>query len=121
MFAMLFTNAVVSLSSGALVTFDNIGMFESVQLDPDVSVVAFGVVEDTRCRDVELCFEDNRLIIAVLVTDGTDRKGYELELGQPLELANGSLELTGTSTPATGRWATDFKKYRLDFTYRAKR
>lgn len=105
------------VASGATSSYSEVEMFEPVQLDSNLSITAFGIVEDTRCKNAELCFENDRLIIAVLVDEAGERRGYEVEMGQPLQLRSGTLTLTGTSTPANGRWATDINQYRLDFSF----
>ncbi|RGP40780.1 hypothetical protein BPTFM16_01070 [Altererythrobacter insulae] len=121
MLASVFGFTASALVASGAVTYSDIEMFEPVELADNLSVVAFGVAEDTRCKNSDLCFENDRLAIAVLVTENGERRGVEMELGEKLQLSNGTLQFTASSTPPTGRWATDFKKYRVSFSFEQNR
>lgn len=121
MLTSVFGLTASALVASSAVTYSEIEMFEPVELADNLSVVAFGVAEDTRCKSSDLCFEKDRLAIAVLVTENGKRRGVEMELGEKLQLSNGTLQFTASSTPPTGRWATDFKKYRVSFSFEPNR
>lgn len=93
---------------------DDIGMFERAQLGNAVYVTAFGIRQDSRCADRDLCFRGDRLIVAAVVSHRGREKEVLLELGRPVRFGNGSLMLVSTSTPASDAGAIALKCYRLD-------
>ena len=107
----------LSLTSGPGFATD-LPMFERAELDQDVSLVTYGVLEDTRCRDPELCFREERLVLAAVVTsDGAYREAIALELGVPVFVAGGWLTLTGTTAPPRDNGAIPLSEYALDFVF----
>lgn len=92
-------------------------IFERVELADDLAVTTFGIIEDTRCADSEFCFEDQRLIVAAVVTYRGFDSEVAMELGEPIFLDEGTLTLVATATPASDSGAIQLKKYRLDFAF----
>lgn len=115
---------IALLSSGALAqsgdaVFEqrDVRMFERVALGDEVSVVAFGVMEDTRCKDYRLCFAPDRLVVDTVLS----WRGYEREvplvLGVPHRVPGGTVTFIRTATPASDSGAIALKFYRMDFVY----
>lgn len=105
------------LAASLAATVENVAIFERVAVTEDISVVAFGVIEDTRCKDVSFCFRDDELrIAAVLAWRGRE---YEvvLDWDRPLRVGDGQLYLTSAGTPANPNGAIRLKKYRLKLVY----
>lgn len=115
--AALVSTAALAAGGADFEQVRDVRMFERVRLGPDVSVVAFGVMEDSRCTDPILCFEGDRLVIdTVLAWRGKERE-VPLQLGVPHRLPGGTVLLAGTATPPNRQGATRLGEYRLDFVY----
>lgn len=113
----LVSTAAVAQSDAAVFEARDVRMFERISLGDDVSLIAFGVMEDSRCAKPRLCFEDDRLVIdTMMVSRGIERE-FPMELGVRYRLPGGTLMLADTSTPASENGAIALKHYRLDFVY----
>ncbi|GAA4037129.1 hypothetical protein [Parerythrobacter jejuensis] len=96
-------------------------IFQREQITPDVSVFAFGIIEDSRCVDPEFCFRNNELRVAAVVNYRGRESEVVLELGKPLAIGPGTLTLLSAGTPANPNGAIRLKKYRLNMVYRPAR
>ncbi len=68
--AFSFASSVVCvLAAGSISVANDVPIFERVEVAQDVSVVAFGIIEDSRCASREFCFVEERLVVAVIVSD----------------------------------------------------
>ena len=93
-------------------------MFERAEVEQGVSLVTYGVLQDTRCRDAELCFREERLIVATVVTfDGGYREAVAVELGVPVYVAGGWLTLNGTTAQPRDNGAIPLSEYQLDYSF----
>ena len=116
--AFSFASSVVCvLAAGSISVANDVPIFERVEVAQDVSVVAFGIIEDSRCASREFCFVEERLVVAVIVSDHGNEREYALEMGRPIQLQDGSLELVATSVAGNGPEATPLKQYQLDYTF----
>lgn len=107
--------ALASAAAPALA--DNVAIFERAELTDELSVTSFGIIEDTRCASTRFCFNDDRLVVAAVVHyRGQDRE-VSLSMGEPLQLAGGTLTLTSTTTPPSSQGAIQLKRYRLEFEF----
>ncbi len=110
----MIASMLIAATPAALV---DAAIFERVELTEDLSVIAFGVIEDTRCAEPKLCFKDDRLIVAAVVSYRGFDSEVAMELGEPIFLEDGSLTLTDTATPASENGAIQLKKYQLEFVF----
>ena len=93
-------------------------MFERAEVEQGISLVTYGVLQDTRCRDAELCFREERLVLAAVVTfDGGYREAVAVELGVPVYVAGGWLTLNGTTAQPRDNGAIPLSEYELDYTF----
>lgn len=107
----------LSLTTGPGFAAD-LPMFERAEVDDGVSLVTYGVLQDTRCRDAELCFREERLVVATVVTyAGGYREAIAVELGVPVYVAGGWLTLTGTSARPRDNGAIPLGEYALDYVF----
>ena len=107
----------ISLTSGPGYA-TGLPMFERAVVDDDVSLVTYGVVRDTRCRDPELCFREERLVVATVVTFGGGfREAIAVEMGVPVYVAGGWLTLTGTTALPRDNGAIPLSEYSLDYEF----
>ncbi|ABC63140.1 hypothetical protein [Erythrobacter litoralis] len=105
------------LAAALASSVENVPIFQRVAITDDVSVVAFGIIEDSRCSDVRFCFRDDELrVAAVLAYRGRE---YEvvLDWNRPLRVGDGLLYLTSAGTPANPNGAIRLEKYRLSLAY----
>lgn len=97
------------------VVFD-VGFFERVAVG-DVEITPFGIREESRCHDPELCFRNDRLIVSAILhlSDGPRREIVEipLRLGRPTPVPGGELWLLDAGTPPVRIGAIALKKYRF--------
>ena len=98
-------------------TIRGVSIFTELPLAPEVSVTTFGVIRDHRCVKPKLCFDDNRLVVAAVITEGQRQREVSLELGVPYRLETGTVTLIGTSTPPSDAGAIRLSKYSLDFRF----
>lgn len=116
-FAILLPLAAAALTGGGTWLAEDVAMFERRQLNPELSLVAFGVMEETRCRANMLCLDPGRLVVAMVVSWRGQEREVPMELGSPVRVGGGTLTLVSTATPATGTGAIQLKRYRLTFAY----
>ncbi|WP_428027683.1 hypothetical protein [Altererythrobacter sp.] len=104
-------------ASSAAAESASVPMFARAQLSDDVSLVTYGIMRDTRCNDPKLCFQDERLVVGVVVTVDGQRRDMMLEMGVPVPVADGWLELTGSPTQPRLSGATPLPEYQLDYSF----
>lgn len=92
-------------------------MFERVHFGDGVSIVAFGVMEDSRCADRVLCFRDDRLVIDTVLTSPDGEREAPFAIGTSHRVRGGIVTLAGTTTPASRAGAIQLGKYRFQFVY----
>lgn len=118
MFESLLAPALMAAATpNAVVVENDVPLFAVTELSPQVSVMAVSVVKDSRCADPLLCFQTERLAIGATIADGPVLKEAVLELGVPLQLDNGTLVFTSTTTPPNKQGATALKHYRMDLVF----
>lgn len=99
----------------------DVAMFERVEIDSDLKFYTIGVLDDTRCSTSELCFRDEKLVVAAVVIDGRHRKGTALELGVPYRIAGGTLTLLATTAKPRLYGAIPLREYRLTYVFERDR
>lgn len=120
MFASLLSSAVMlAAASGPVAT--EVAMFEQVDLFEGPSLYTVGVLEDTRCPDRELCFREERLVVATVVFNGKRRTGVAMEMGVPLRIAGGWLTLIATNARARENGAIPLSEYGLTYLFEPER
>lgn len=112
-FALLAAGPAPAQSTGFYQRND-VRMFERAELGRDVWVTAFGIRQDTRCTERKLCLRDDRLVVSAVVSHRGREREMLLELGRPVQFADGTLMLVSTGTPARDAGAIALKVYRLD-------
>ena len=115
--AILLPLAAAALTAGATWLAEDVAMFERRQINPDLSVVAFGVIEESRCPAETLCLDPGRLVVAAVASWRGREREVPLELGTPVRVGDGTLTLVSTATAATGQGAIPLQRYRLTFAY----
>ncbi len=115
--SILLPLAAAALTGGATWLAEDVAMFEKRQISPNVSVVPFGVMEESRCRPDRLCLDRGRLVIAAVVSWRGREREVPLALGAPVRVGTGALTLVSTATRPTGAGAIQLKRYRLTFAY----
>lgn len=108
---------MATATANAPMVAENVAMFDVTQMSPEVAVMAIGIVEDSRCTDRELCFVEERLAVSAAVTDGPQMREVVLELGVPLQLNNGTLLFSSTSTPPSDAGAIELADYSMDLIF----
>lgn len=108
---------MAAATANAPMVADDVAMFEVTQMSPEVAVMAIGIVEDSRCADRDFCFIEERLAVSAAVTDGPQMREVVLELGVPLQLDNGTLLFTSTSTPPSDAGAIELADYSMDLIF----
>lgn len=112
--------AAPALASDAPTTFQasDVRIFERINLGPDVALVAFGVMEDSRCASRNFCFdEDDTLVIDTVLSWRGKEREVPLTIGQPHRLPGGTVTMVATSTPPSAQGAIPLRRYRLTFRY----
>ena len=74
-------------------------------------------MRDTRCNDPELCFQEERLVVAAVVTSRGQQQGLALEMGVPVRIADGWLTLVSSATRPALNGATALNDYSFDFEF----
>lgn len=75
------------------------------------------LIEDSRCPIDAQCVWEGRLRITARVITGPDKQVVELTLGEPVQIADGALELVeATPLPETGSDISE-KDYRFKFRF----
>ncbi len=95
----------------------DVRMFERVDLGDGISVVAFGVMEDSRCTPRNLCLRDDRLVIDTVLTWRDGEREAPFAVGTRYPVPGGSVVFAGTTTPPSDTGAIRLKEYRLDFVF----
>lgn len=110
--------AATLLAAASAPTVSSVAMFEQVPIGQGPAIYPAGILQDTRCPDQELCFRDERLIVAtVLIDDQNFRRGVAMELGVPIEVPGGLLTLVGTSARPREYGAIPLSEYRLTYLF----
>lgn len=92
------------------------GLGETVYVDgPRVTPLA--VLEDSRCPKGVECIWAGRLRISVRIDLGAGSQTRELTLGQPQQVADGSLELVEAMPARVAGKPTEPKNYRFAFRF----
>lgn len=77
------------------------------------------VIEDSRCPIDVRCVWAGRLIVRATVTGGAWSKVLDLELGKPVQVADGALTLTGATPDRTvGKGKGKPQPYRFSFAFK---
>lgn len=113
----LLAGAALSLPATGTASLDNVGMREIVRLADDLTMVSYSIIRDTRCPDPVLCFQDEELIVLVVVDWKGRWKEYRVRMGQPVRVADGWLTLLGTSAKPQYSGALPLKEYRLSYAF----
>ena len=95
----------------------DVPIFQRVALAEDISVVAFGVIEDSRCSDPAFCFREDELRIAAVLNWRGREYEVVLDWNRPLVVGDGYLYLTSAGTPANPGGAIRLERYRLSLAY----
>lgn len=80
-------------------------------------VTPLAVLEDSRCPAQVTCVWAGRLRISARITLGSGSQTRELTLGEPIQVADGSLELVEALPRPDAKAATDPKVYRFAFRF----
>ena len=107
--------ALLAAASGPAAT--EVAMFEQVDLFQGPKLYTIGVLQDTRCSDRELCFREERLVVATVVFDGNRRTGVAMELDVPLRIAGGWLTLVSTSAQPRANGSIPLSEYSLTYLF----
>lgn len=76
------------------------------------------VIEDSRCPSDVQCVHAGRLIVQVTVFGGGWSKHFDLKLGVPVNVADGSLKLVKVSPlPRTSQQEGSARQYRFTFDF----
>ena len=113
MFGMIAASLFAASATG--VALDT-GIFDTVLLADDLIVTTYGIIEDTRCPNPELCFREERLVVATVIEYRGEEIGLVASMGEPIILEGGSLTLIGTTTRGSDD-AINLEDYRLDWSF----
>lgn len=112
------TSALLLLaSSGAPTLVQDVAIFEPAPITENLSVTAYGIIKDSRCADFGFCSAQDALVVAVVVLDHGQRRGVQLELGEPIQVSGGTLTLASTPTAPSDNGAIPLKDYVLNYTF----
>ena len=75
------------------------------------------IVEDSRCPANVMCVWAGRLVVRSEVIGGSWRETRNLELGQPQQIADGSLTLVSAEPEKVAGAAIDPRAYRFTFRF----
>jgi hypothetical protein len=75
------------------------------------------IVEDSRCPTNVMCVWAGRLVVRTEIRGGSWRETRNLELGQPQQIADGTLTLTAAEPPKVAGVAVDPRSYRFTFDF----
>lgn len=114
---VLLISSAALLAAASTPVATEVTMFEQVDLFEGPSLYAVGVLADTRCPDRELCFREERLVVATVIFDGERRTGVAMEMGVPFRIADGWLTLIETSARARENGAIPLSEYGLTFLF----
>ncbi|MHA6333718.1 hypothetical protein ACXYL9_08530 [Qipengyuania sp. CAU 1752] len=114
----LFLASAIAGASPPFTTVEDVPIFRRVQVTPEISVVAFGVIKDSRCTDPTFCFRDDSLRVAAIVSYRGREREIVLDWDSPVQVGTGELYLMSAGTPANPNGAIRLEKYRLKLGYR---
>lgn len=118
MSGLVIASAYIALMAQAGSTYaPDTPIFDQADLAEDVSIVTYGIMRDTRCNDPELCFQEERLVVAAVVTSRGQQQGLALEMGVPVRIADGWLTLVSSATRPALNGATALNDYSFDFEF----
>lgn len=121
MSAFLFSSAAAIAAAASAPVTSQVAMFDEVELPAGLSLYTVGVLDDTRCPDRELCFREERLVVATVVMDGRKRTGVAMELGVPLRVYGGWLTLVSTTAMPRENGAIPLAEYGLTYLFEPDR
>ena len=75
------------------------------------------IVEDSRCPANVMCVWAGRLVVQTHIMGGSWRETRNLELGQPQQIADGTLTLKAAEPPKVAGTAIDPRSYRFAFDF----
>lgn len=116
MSAFIFSS-VALIAGAAAPVISIVDMFDQIALPDGRSFYTVGVLDDTRCPDRELCFRDEKLVVATVVMDGRRRTGVAMELGVPLRISGGWLTLVSTTAKPRENGAIPLSEYGLTYLF----
>ena len=99
---------------------DWVGIGETQQLAPGISVTPIAVVEDSRCPPDVLCIQAGKLVVSAVFENGTVKQTAELEPGGSMRVKGGMLTLQQATPPppaTTGEDSSDAKAAPLRVSY----
>lgn len=99
---------------------ENVAAWERISFEDGPTIIAASIVEDSRCYSQDLCFDDDRLIVGVIVFEEGQWHDVLAPLGADIPLRSGSLKLTSTATPPSNSGAIPLGDYRLNFEFSPK-
>ncbi|MBD2842009.1 hypothetical protein [Erythrobacter rubeus] len=94
----------------------DVAFFERVAVG-EVEITPFGIIEESRCTDRELCRKNDRLIIAAVLHSGTAVREIPLVLGRATRVPGGFLRLTRSGAEPVRYGAIPLGRYSLDIEY----
>lgn len=115
--SLLLPLLAAALTGGGTWLAEDVAMFERREINPDLAVTPFGVMEESRCPANRLCLDSGRLVIDAVVSWRGREREVPMRLGAPVRIGDGTLTFVSTATPATGQGAIALKHYRLTFAY----
>jgi hypothetical protein len=112
---LIYGTALLAAASGPVAS--TVEMFDGVSLQGDLSLHTIGVLEDTRCPDRELCFREEKLIVAAALFDGKRRAGVAVQMGVPTRVPGGWLTLVSTTAKPREYGAIPLSEYGLTYLF----
>ena len=104
-------------AAGSAPLVSDVAMFERVAIESELELYTVGVLDDTRCPDSELCFRDEKLVVAAVVIDGRRRHGVALQMGVPYRVAGGWLTLVSTTAKPREYGAIPLSEYGMTYVF----
>ncbi|RZV32021.1 MAG: hypothetical protein EX262_08190 [Sphingomonadaceae bacterium] len=114
----LFLASALAGAPQALATVDNVPIFRRVHITDEVSVIAFGIIKDSRCTGPEFCFRNDTLRVAAIVSYRGQEREIVLDWDRPVQVGPGELFLMSAGTPPNPNGAIRLENYRLKLGYR---
>lgn len=117
MSALLLASAAAIAAAASAPVTTSVEMFDRVELPAGLSLYTVGVLDDTRCPDRDLCFRDEKLVVATVVMDGRRRTGVAMELSVPMRVYGGWLTLVSTTAKPREYGAIPLSEYGLTYLF----